>query len=82
MSWPIDTMFNPPESDPAAMCRCETEVDPDRLEPTDFEWGEGCGSLEADQCGDVDCEVCTFSWPDDSPYLDPASQDPYAMCRC
>ena len=82
MSWPSDTTFNPSESDPAAMCRCETEVDPDRLEPTDFEWGEGCGSLDADQCGDVDCEICTFSWPDDSPYLDPASQDPYAMCRC
>jgi hypothetical protein len=75
-------MFNPPTDDPDAMCRCETVVDPDRPEPTDFIWDQDCGSLEQDLCGEVDCEICKMSWPDDSPYLDPENQDPYAMCRC
>jgi len=82
MSWPTDTMFNPTTDDPEAMCRCEIEVDPARSEPTDFTYGGDCASLIAGECGNVDCEVCSSSWPTDSPYLFPETQDPLSMCRC
>ena len=82
MSWPTDTMFNPTTDDPEARCRCETEVDPERPVPTDFTYGESCASLTDGECGDVDCEICSMSWPTDSPYLDPWTQDPYSICRC
>ena len=82
MSWPTDTMFDPTTDDPEAMCRCEIEVDPARPEPTDFTYGDDCASLTAGECGNVDCEVCSSSWPTDSPYLFPETQDPLSMCRC
>lgn len=77
MSWPSGSTFN----DPNAICRCETEVAP-RPEPTDFDWGESCASLTAGKCNEVDCEICSMSWPSNSPYPFPESQDPYSMCRC
>lgn len=81
MSWPSDTTFNPQTNDPDAMCRCLAEVQP-RPEPTDFTFGNQCDLLTNDFCADVDCEICKYSWPTNSQYMDPWKFDPLTACRC
>lgn len=52
-----------------------------RPEPTDFTFGTiNCGQNDG-LCGD-NCDVCTQSWPTDSPFADPWNEDPYSNCRC
>lgn len=75
MSWPSNSVFSP--SDPQSKCRCEI----DRPEPTEFTFGtDNCGASDG-LCGN-NCAVCTQSWPIDSPFADPWTEDPFANCRC
>ena len=80
-SWPSGS----DAGDSQAGCRCEYTQDeipapPD--ENTVFSYGGDCVNLDDDECADVDCAVCKWSWPSQSTFVDPWSTDPWHYCRC
>ena len=62
------------------MCRCQTDdLIPEPIPHEELEWGGLCENLTDNECGDVDCQVCSYSWPKTDP-LQWLSED--ASCRC
>lgn len=52
---------------------------PATLTKDELEFGEACSTLADQECGDVNCISCSYSWPKADP-AGWASSD--AMCRC